>query len=132
MKIGILISSLLFSTFSYASCDWSLGITKINDDYYKYTTACHKRVGLELKKSESLSDRLKYQEELIVVKEKEVLNYKYLLDLEKKSTNLWKTTSIELDKQIKSKEFWDPYENILYFIGGVLTTSLIVGVVNGL
>ena len=122
--IGIL--SSLLATPSFASCVYKDDISKYDESHYLYKNDCHREFGQTLKLNKAL-------EEKIEVKDRKEIEYKNLIqmqkeyiELEKTNANNWKTSFQDLKKEQEKQEKLDSIENVLYFAGGVLATSLVV------
>jgi hypothetical protein len=115
MKKWVLFLTIMMSSISYAECNYSLGIQKVENGYL-YTDECHAEVG---KKLMDLKDREK-QIDLY----KEVISLKDLqISKEQQRADLWKNTTFKLEDRMMSIRRWDRWEDWLYFGAGVLVMS---------
>jgi hypothetical protein len=114
----ILVSGLLAVSFivntCWADCDWSTGITKLPDGGYRYTEACHLKVG------QMVQD--------IGVKNQQIQDYTKAIQLKDLAikdadarTQLWLDTATKLTDKANKIEQLEKTNTWIYFGLGALT-----------
>ena len=101
---------LLFPVLSWSNCDWKNIEEK--EGKYIYSEECHVKVGKTVKKAER-------QEKIITLQDLTINKYDERLEL-------WINHSDKLEKRVTDMERFKELHSTLYFIGGVLFTSLAV------
>lgn len=112
--ISLLLISCFISNVSLAECNFSTGVTRLEDGSYKYSKECHIKVG-EMKQDLEIAN--KQVEQLNKVIE--------LKDLALSKSNervaLWMDTTYKLEDRLNKIEGLQSKNHFLYFGLGVVT-----------
>lgn len=110
----ILSVSMFVSTISYAECDFSTGITKV-DNGYLYTIECHKEVGKLVKDNADQATQINYL--------KEAMKYQDdMIAKERQRAELWRDYSYKAEDRMMSLQKYNQMSGWLYFGLGIVTT----------
>lgn len=99
---------------SYASCDWSKGITPLPDGSFKYSSACHLAVG-QLVQDNSVKDKQ------IVDLSKAIQLKDLAIQQSDARANLWMNTSATLEQRLQKVDSMEKTNSWVSFGLGALT-----------
>lgn len=109
---------LIISNISYAECDFSTGIKKV-DDGYLYTTECHLKVGSLVKDNKNKDESIGQLNKAIDLKD-------LALTKADQRVQLWTDTSEKLETRVNTISELQNKNYFLYFGLGIVTTGLAV------
>ena len=113
----LLITFLLIPQLTFAECDWK-SIKKV-DKGYLYNKACHVKVGVTVKKSKLQGKRIVELEKTIKLKDLAITTHE-------QRVTMWRATTYKLEDRMVKIQRFKKYNDWVYFILGVFTTSAAV------
>lgn len=111
--------SSMLSSMAYADCDFRTGITEQADGSFKYTKACHLKVG-EMKQDLEIAEQKVEKLNLAIV------NLNLAITASDTRADMWRNTAFKMEDKFESYDKLRQNNQLLYFIGGALFTGLAV------
>jgi len=116
MKTKVL-ATLFCSVISqtcFADCDFSLGISKLEDGRFAYSQDCHRTVGKLVADQKDWQTQVEKLNKAIEAKDVD-------LSIQQKRADNWMETSLKLEDRVEAIDKYKSTTSWLYYAGGILT-----------